>query len=136
MTESKFTGKLLPFAWVTLVYWASVLLTANIAMPFGLAYRQRYIAKHTYINGKQLEFFGSGTKLFVKKLAVAIISPILLSTATTLFLTRGNVGDANSFHEHLMLGLSILALVAYALFTVWIILRLKRWVIKHTRFNA
>ena len=136
MTESKFSGKLIGFAWVNLVFWASVLLTANVAMPLGLAYRERYMARHTTVNGKQLEFFGSGTKLFIKKLAISLISPIILGAAATLFFTRENVGTGGGFQENLMFALSIAALIAYGLFTVYLILRLKRWVVKHTRFKA
>lgn len=134
--ESKFSGKLIGFTWVNLVYWASVLLTANLLMPFGLAYRERYMARHTVINGKQLEFFGSGTKLFIKKLVIALISPILLGAATTFFLlAQDNIGGDGGINDYLLLIFSIIAITAYVLFTVYLILRLKRWVIKHTRFK-
>lgn len=39
-------------------------LTLGIAMPFAIVLRQRWRAKHTYINGHRLMFTGSGMGLF------------------------------------------------------------------------
>ena len=39
-------------------------LTLGIALPFAIVLRQRWRAKHTYINGHRLMFVGSGMALF------------------------------------------------------------------------
>ncbi|MGE3327155.1 MAG: DUF898 family protein [Acidimicrobiia bacterium] len=40
------------------------LLTLGIALPFAVVLRQRWRAKHTYINGQRLVFVGTGLSLF------------------------------------------------------------------------
>ncbi len=40
-------------------------ITFGFAYPYALVLRQRWIAKHTYINGRQLVFTGTGIGLFV-----------------------------------------------------------------------
>jgi len=132
--ESKFSGSLLGYAWVNIVYLASIILTANILMPFGLCYRERWMADHTIINGKQMKFNGSGTILFVKKRIIAIISPILLATAATLFFTRDKISSTGALAEYLFLATSILFLLGYIIFTIWYLRGLKKWVIKNTTF--
>lgn len=39
-------------------------LTFGIALPFAIVLRQRWRAKHTYVNGHRLEFVGTGMSLF------------------------------------------------------------------------
>lgn len=39
-------------------------LTLGIAYPYALVLRQRWRAKHTYIDGRQLVFLGTGIGLF------------------------------------------------------------------------
>lgn len=41
-----------------------VVFTLGIGYPFSFVLRERWKAKHTYIDGKQLRFTGTGTGLF------------------------------------------------------------------------
>ena len=131
MSESKFSGSLLGYFWVNLVFIASIVLTANLLMPFGLCYRERWMAKNTIINGKQLEFNGSGMKLFLKMQFFAFASPFIFAMAAGLFFTRDRV---NNTPEWILLMASILFLIAYVLFTVWLLRNMKRWIVKNTTF--
>ena len=40
------------------------LLTLGICLPFAIVLRQRWRAKHTYIEGRRLAFIGGGFQLF------------------------------------------------------------------------
>lgn len=40
------------------------LLTLGICLPFAIVLRQRWRAKHTYVNGRRLVFLGGGLQLF------------------------------------------------------------------------
>jgi len=135
MKESKFSGKLMPFAWVNLVYLASIILTANILMPFGLCYRERWMAKNTVINGKQLVFEGKAFPLFLKQRIFAIIGPILISAAIIILFAGDDIGSYNILPEWLAISSSTLLLVGYVLYTVWLMRKMKKWVIKHTKFE-
>lgn len=61
---SVFTGGLLGLIGVTL--WQTILTfcTLGIAAPWAICFKQRWIAKHTYIDGRQLRFDGTGSQLF------------------------------------------------------------------------
>jgi len=135
MKESKFSGSFFGYAWVNFVYYASIILTANVAMPFGLCYRERWLAKHTVINGKQLDFYGSATKLFLKKRFFAIIGPILLAMAAGLFFTRDRNQGMGAIADGTRIALLITVLLGYLLYTAWLSRRMKKWIIKYTRFT-
>ena len=133
-TESKFSGSFFGYAWVNFVYYASVILTANIAMPFGLCYRERWVAKHTVIHGKQLEFYGSAIKLFLKKRLFAVVSPILLALAMGLFFTGDRAQELGGVAYGFRIALLVMVLLGYFLYTVWLSRRMRKWIVKHTRF--
>lgn len=53
------------------------ILTLGIAYPYALCLRQRWRAKHTYINGHRLVFLGTGIGLFglwIKWLLLSVIT--------------------------------------------------------------
>ena len=52
-------------------------LTLGIATPFAIVLRQRWRAKHTYVNGHRLVFLGTGTGLFghwIKWLLLSVVT--------------------------------------------------------------
>ncbi len=66
MGESKFTGRLIGLIGIGLLQILLVLITIGFALPWAVVIKQRWYAKHTYIDGKQLVFKGTGGQLFGK----------------------------------------------------------------------
>lgn len=62
--ESKFTGGLLGLIGINIVTFLLSLITLGIAIPWAVCIKQRWIAKHTIIDGHQLVFDGTGIQLF------------------------------------------------------------------------
>jgi len=132
MKDSKFTGGVFGYLIVNVVLLLSIIFTAGITMPWALCFRERWTAKHTIIDGKQLEFYGSGTVLFLHTILIALIGPILIGIAIGLFFALFG-GD----NEQTVLGVTLwstISLILYTLFTLWLALRMKKWIVKHTRF--
>lgn len=63
-TQSKFTGSLLGLIGVNLVQYLLILITLGFGAPWAICVKQRWIARHTVIDGKQLVFDGTGAQLF------------------------------------------------------------------------
>lgn len=75
--ESKFTGGLLGLIGVNLLVIFLSAITFGIALPWGICIKQRWVTKHTIIDGKQLYFDGTGMKLignWIKWLLLTIIT--------------------------------------------------------------
>lgn len=62
--ESKFTGGLLGLIGVNLLQWFVTGITLGLAAPWAICMKQRWMARHTYVDGKQLVFDGKGSQLF------------------------------------------------------------------------
>ncbi len=77
MNNSKFTGGLLGYIGISIVSGIIVLFTLGICLPYAIVIYQRWVAEHTYIEGKQLKFVGTGISLFgqwIKWLLLCIIT--------------------------------------------------------------
>lgn len=74
----EFKGKGMSFWW--LMIWTNVLtiITFSLFWPWAYAAQQRWIAEHTYINGKQLMFKGSGIGIFGTYLLVVFLTAITI----------------------------------------------------------
>ena len=64
--ESKFTGSLIQLIGVSILQTLLTLITFGIALPWAVCIKERWVAKHTIIDGKQLVFDGNGGQLFGK----------------------------------------------------------------------
>ena len=64
--ESKFTGGLLGLIGINILRVLLIAITLGIATPWAISMYHRWEAKHTTIDGKQLEFDGTGGQLFGK----------------------------------------------------------------------
>ena len=64
MKESKFTGGLLGLIGVSILQVLVTVCTLGLAYPWAVCMKERWIAKHTIIDGKQLVFDGTGMQLF------------------------------------------------------------------------
>ncbi|MFW5795244.1 MAG: DUF898 family protein [Bacillota bacterium] len=78
MNESKFDGGILGLIGVNLVAFFITLITLGIALPFAITYKQRWVAKHTIIDGKRLIFKGSGMGLFGTWIKIFLLTIITI----------------------------------------------------------
>ena len=62
--ESKFDGGLLGLIGINILQVLLIMITLSIGTPWAICMKERWIAKHTYIDGKQLVFDGTGGQLF------------------------------------------------------------------------
>lgn len=64
LNESRFTGTTFGLVWLNI--WTGFVtgITFGIAFPFMLCAKEKWMASHTYINGRQLCFDGTGMQLF------------------------------------------------------------------------
>ena len=64
--ESKFTGGLLGWIGINILSALLTIFTIGIGGPAATCMKERWIASHTYIDGEQLVFDGTGTQLWGK----------------------------------------------------------------------
>ena len=73
---SKFTGGLLGLIGINILMGLIIGFTFGLCTPWALCVKERWIAKHTYIDGKQLKFDGTGGQLFGKFLVWILLTII------------------------------------------------------------
>lgn len=64
MNESKFTGGLLGLIGINILQNLIMFLTLGLAVPWAVCMKERWIAKHTILDGRQVYFDGTGGQLF------------------------------------------------------------------------
>lgn len=62
--ESKFTGGLLGMIGIGILQGLIIAFTFGLGAPWAICLKQRWLAKHTIIDGRQLTFDGTGGQLF------------------------------------------------------------------------
>ena len=62
--RSEFTGGLLGLIGISILQGLLILITLGLGAPWAICIKERWIAKHTYIDGRQLIFDGTGAQLF------------------------------------------------------------------------
>jgi len=62
--KSEFTGRLLGLIGVNLASGFIMLITLGIAAPWAVCFKERWIARHTVIDGRRLIFDGTAWQLF------------------------------------------------------------------------
>ena len=62
--ESRFTGGLLGLIGINLLQGLLTGITLGLAAPWAVCMKERWIARHTVIDGPQLVFDGTGGQLF------------------------------------------------------------------------
>ena len=75
--ESKFDGGLLGLIGITILKALLISLTLGIGTPWAVCIKERWMAEHTFIDGRQLRFDGDGGQLFgtyIKWLLLTIIT--------------------------------------------------------------
>ena len=77
MEKSKFNGGLLGLIGINILAALLVLVTLSIGLPWAICMKERWYAKHTVIDGKQLVFDGNGGQLlgqYIKWILLTIIT--------------------------------------------------------------
>ena len=62
--ESKVTGGLLGMIGIGILQGLIITFTLGLGLPWAVCLKQRWIAKHTVIDGRKLTFDGTGGQLF------------------------------------------------------------------------
>lgn len=76
--ESKFTGRLIGLIGISILQMLLVAITLGIGTPWAVCMKERWIAKHTIIDGKQLRFDGTGGQLFGKYIIWFLLTIVTL----------------------------------------------------------
>ena len=98
--QSEFTGGAISNFLRTLAVSFVSGITFGLLLPVMVCWYQRWIAEHTFINGRKLVFDGRGGQLFGKYL---------------LWL--------------------LLTIVTFGIFSIWLPVKVKKWMTKHTHFE-
>ncbi|MBE6639188.1 MAG: DUF898 domain-containing protein [Ruminococcaceae bacterium] len=76
--QSKFTGGLLGLIGISIAQALLTLITLGIGTPWAICMKERWLAKHTIIDGRQLVFDGTGGQLFGNFIKWFLLSIITL----------------------------------------------------------
>ncbi|MCR8747108.1 YjgN family protein [Romboutsia lituseburensis] len=63
--KSRFEGNLLGLIGVNILAWLITFVTLGIATPWAMCIKYRWEAENTVIEGRRLNFIGSGSSLFM-----------------------------------------------------------------------
>ena len=77
MKESKFNGGLLGLIGINILAVLLTAVTLSIGYPWAVCMKERWYAKHTVIDGKQLVFDGNGGQLigqYIKWILLTLIT--------------------------------------------------------------
>ena len=78
MKKSEFDGRLLGLIGTSVVCFLTIFFTLGIGTPWAVCRQERWYAKHTYIDGKQLTFDGEGGELFGKYIKWFLLTIVTL----------------------------------------------------------
>ncbi|MBQ3599036.1 MAG: DUF898 family protein [Clostridia bacterium] len=76
--ESKFTGGLLGLIGVSILQYLLIVITLGFGTPWAVCIKERWVAKHTIIDGRQVVFDGKGGQLFGNFIKWELLSIITL----------------------------------------------------------
>lgn len=62
--QSQFTGGLWGLIGINILQGLLIMITLGFGAPWAICMKERWIAKHTFIDGHQLTFDGTGGQLF------------------------------------------------------------------------
>ena len=86
--ESKFTAHIWSFIGRNILVVLLSIITLGIATPWALCSYQRWVAKHTIIDGREIRFEGRGGALFLKTLLWGFLTIITLGIFVYSFIVR------------------------------------------------
>ena len=76
--ESKFDGRLIGLIGINILQFLLTVITIGIGTPWAVCMKERWMAKHTVIDGKRLVFDGKGGQLFGQYIKWFLLSIITL----------------------------------------------------------
>ena len=135
IAESKFTGGVFGYMITNAAVVASIAFTAGLALPFALCFRERWSARNTIIEGRRHEFYGSSITLFLRTIFFLLFGPFLIGLALMLLFLVIPEGDGGGIN---VLGFALvptLTFIALSLFFVWLSMRMRKWIVRHTRLQ-
>ena len=100
--ESKFNGGLLGLIGVSILQALISIFTLGIGLPWAVCLKERWLAKHTTIDGKKLVFDGKGIQLFgmyIKWFLLCIITLGIYSLWVSLKLKAWVVSHTHMVEE-------------------------------------
>ena len=62
--ESKFTGRLIGLIGIGILQAIIIAITLGLGTPWAVCMKEKWMAEHTIIDGKQVTFDGNGGQLF------------------------------------------------------------------------
>lgn len=62
--ESKFTGRLIGLIGIGILQAILIAITLGLGTPWAVCIKEKWMAEHTIIDGKQVTFDGNGGQLF------------------------------------------------------------------------
>lgn len=149
--ESRFTGGMLANFFIGLLTGLVSIITLGLAYPAMVCFKERWVASHTYINGKQLVFDGKAMQLFGKYIIWLLLSIItlgiyyivtmrvnLIKWTTKHTHVAGEEGKESTFtgHWYQLVGWNIVhglvTIVTLGLGVYWVHCHGERWICKHT----
>ena len=151
---STFTGGAFANFFMGLLTVITSILTLGIAYPFMMCWRLRWVSRHTYINGQQLSFDGTGLQLWGKFLLWILFSIITLGIYA-IFVMPLNIERWQTSHTHFdsvkkesnfdgsiwgLFGIKILTflvnIVTLSLGQFWAHCYKERWFCKHRIYDG
>lgn len=76
--NSRFEGGLLGLVGISILAWLVTVITFGIATPWAVCIKYRWIAKNTVIEGRRLQFIGTGGSLFLHYIKWLLLTFITL----------------------------------------------------------
>ena len=150
--QSTFTGGAFAYFFRNLAVSLVSSLTFGLLLPAMLCWQQRWVARHTFINGRQLVFDGKGSQLFGKYLLWLLLTivtfgifliwlPIKVKKWTTkhTHFVDGVATEDSSFFDGSVLGyfgrsllVGLVATITFGIGIFWGTCYLQRWESSHT----
>ncbi len=97
--KSRFTGGAFANFFINLAAKFVTLITLGILYPFMVTWKEKWMAKHTYINGRQLEFDGNGFQFWGRYMLWWLLSVVTLGVYYLVFMSVG-VAKWRTKHLH------------------------------------
>lgn len=76
--ESKFDGTVLELLGINIAVVLIDIVTLGIAYPWALVLKQRYVTRHSIVDGKRLRFDGMGGQLFGTWIKIFLLTIVTL----------------------------------------------------------